>query len=280
MDPDADRPDDAARTTASDAALGQALRRLIGAVDGAGALTPHEDRSRLLTTILNTAMRVTSASAGSLFLVDPDRRHLDFEVALGPKADEVVKFRVPVGHGIAGTVAATGIPIAISAPEQDPRFAAEIARGIGHIPQSILCVAMRHGDEIIGVLEVLDKTGRETFTSSDIEVLGYFADIAALAAEEARRQDDLRVAIEEILRSWIGGGDAEAQEIASGLDAVLGATRASGDYQSALALARLISEISESGEAERDLCYRWIESFHAYLRQRSQTGVSGFPWLQ
>jgi hypothetical protein len=52
------------------------------------------------------------------------------------------------------------------------------------------------------------------------------------------------------------------------------------EYRATLRIARLISEIAESGPAERDLCYRWIDAFRDYLQQKSQTGISGFPWLQ
>jgi GAF domain-containing protein len=274
-----ERPDDGEAT--SDAALGQALRRLIAVVDGADALMPREERSQLLTSIVSTAMRVVSAAAGSLFLLDPDQRHLDFEVALGPKAGEVSKFRVPIGHGIAGTVAATGIPIAISAPERDPRFAVEIATDIGHVPQSILCVPMRSGDAIIGVLEMLDKIDRDTFSAADIELLGYFADIAAMATEQVRHRDDLRLAINVVLRSWVTADDETLRnQVAEGLDNVLYTSRVTDEYRATLRIARLISEISESGPAERDLCYRWIDAFRDYLQQKSQTGISGFPWLQ
>jgi subtilisin family serine protease len=45
-----------------------------------------------------------SIRAAALFLVDEVAEELIFEVALGQKADEVKKFRGPLGHGIAGLV--------------------------------------------------------------------------------------------------------------------------------------------------------------------------------
>jgi hypothetical protein len=60
----------------------------------------------------------------------------------------VRKFRVPIGVGIAGTVAATGQPIAISAPEQT-RASPVTARSVGHIPTSI-CACRCAGDTILG----------------------------------------------------------------------------------------------------------------------------------
>jgi GAF domain-containing protein len=265
----------------ADAQIGRALRRLLTTFDGAAALQPHEGRSDLLRTVVETAARMVAAGAASLFLLDESGTQLVFEVAIGPKADEASKFTVPLGVGIAGTVAATGQPIAISAPEQDPRFASEIAQSIGHIPQSILCVPMRYGDTIVGVLEVLDKTGRDTFTASDIEVLSYFAGIASLATEQIRRQDDLRAALVEILASWASGSEEAGfeRQVVDGIDAVLRGTRSSPEYRLTLETAALISEIADSGQAERELCYDWLRTLQRYLHARQMPfSVSGFPW--
>lgn len=266
----------------ADARLGRSLRRLLSTVDGADTLLPREARSELLYLIVQTAARVVSANAASLFLISDDGEHLEFEVAIGPKADEAAKFQVPMGRGIVGVVAATGQPIAISAPENDPRFASEIAEGIGHIPQSILCVPLRYGDRIIGALEVLDKVGRDTFTASDIELLAYFAEISSLATEQTRRQDDLRTALCEILGSWANReNDAEMEaQIVAAVDMVLTGTRSAPEYRAALHLAQIIGDIANTGEAERELCLSWLQSFQSYVRSRQQPFMSGLPWLQ
>ena len=52
--------------------------------------------------IVEAAAQVISARAASLFLVNEETQELIFEVALGQKAQEVKKFSVPLGHGIAG----------------------------------------------------------------------------------------------------------------------------------------------------------------------------------
>jgi GAF domain-containing protein len=265
----------------ADARLGRSLRRLLATVDGTDALLPREERSELLVRIVQTAARVVSANAASLFLINDEGTHLTFEVAIGPKADEAAKFTVPMGRGIVGVVAATGQPMAISAPENDPNFASDIAQGIGHIPQSILCVPLRYGDRIIGALEVLDKIGRDTFTASDIELLAYFAEIASLATEQTRRQDDLRAALSEILAGWANpDNDVEMEiRISNAIDMVLAGTRSAPEYRAALQMAQLIGEITHAGEAERDLCLAWLRSFQKYLAAQQTPFMSGLPWL-
>jgi steroid delta-isomerase-like uncharacterized protein len=261
-----------------DAAIGRLVRHVLTSFDTASALAPRQDQSALLTLIVNAAARMVSAGAASLFLIDEATAELTFEVAIGPKAAEVARFRVPIGHGIAGAVAATGQAISISAPEQDPRFASEIARSVGHLPQSILCVPMRHGDKVIGVLEALDKTGRETFTTSDIEVLSWFAEIAALAVEQARRLDDLRAALAEALA---GAGERDEQSLDL-VDTVLRHTRQSPEHLAAMEIAAIISEIAGRGDAEQRLCRQWLGVFRDYIRARDSSypldGLSGLPW--
>src|SRR5206468_5403043 len=115
--------------------------------------------SRLLEMIVQTAAQVISARAASLFLINRQTQELVFEVALGQKAEDVKKFTVPLGHGIAGLVAVSGQPIAVSDASKDPRQAADIARSVGYVPQTILCVPLFYNDQIIGVLELLDKEG-------------------------------------------------------------------------------------------------------------------------
>lgn len=264
----------------ADAQLGQALRRLLATVAGADELLPREQRADLLTLIVRTAARVVSARAASLFLLDDSGAYLEFAVAIGPKADEVREFRVPIGVGIAGTVAATGQPIAISAPEQDARFASDIAHSVGHIPSSILCVPLRYGDTILGVLEVLDKEGRDTFTADDIELLAYFAEIASLATEYSRRRDDLREALIDIITAWSGANaDANADMLVrAGIDAVLASARSGPEYHAAIELADLVARVAAAGAAERQLCHDWLIAFERYSRAGASPLLGTFPW--
>jgi signal transduction protein with GAF and PtsI domain len=112
---------------------------LAAAASTIAALVTH---SRLLEMIVETAAHAISARAAALFFIDEEAQELVFEVALGSKAEEAKKFRVPLGHGIAGLVAVSGQPMAVSDAESNPHQAADIARSVGYTPQSILCVPL------------------------------------------------------------------------------------------------------------------------------------------
>src|SRR6266536_2683684 len=92
-------------------------------------------------------------------LIDEDAGDLVFQVALGGSADEVKDIRVPLGHGIAGGVALSGLPLAVSNASKDPRWAKDIGDQVDYRPDSIVCVPLFYDDRVIGALELLDKEG-------------------------------------------------------------------------------------------------------------------------
>ena len=120
-------------------------------------------------------------------------------MALGSKAKEVRKFRIPLGHGIAGLVAVSGQPMAISDAKSDPRQAADIAQSVGYEPESILGVPLFYEEEVVGVLELLDREGAPSYSSADMATLGLFANQAAVAIEQSRARGNLAALLGEAL---------------------------------------------------------------------------------
>src|SRR3712207_3576362 len=155
------------RRLLADERFAEELKEALSLAATAGTIASPVTHSRLLEMIVKTAASVIPSRAAALFLVDEEEEELIFEVALGQKADEVKKFRVPLGHGIAGLVAVSGQPMIVSDAQSDPRQASDIARSIGYTPQSILCVPLYYQDQIIGVLQLLDKVGASSFTPGD-----------------------------------------------------------------------------------------------------------------
>ena len=176
----------ALRAGQGDESLAARLREAFVDVAAANTVAAPASNTRLLTMIVETAANVISAEAGALFLIDEDRKELYFEVAFGGKAEAVKGLRVPLGHGVAGGVAASGVPIAVSNVEDDPRWAADIGKQVGFTPKSLLCTPVFDEDQIIGVLELLDKVGAPSFGHGDIEVLNLFATQAAIAIQQSR----------------------------------------------------------------------------------------------
>lgn len=240
-----------------------------------GRLAAPVEHGRLLELIVETAAQVIGARAGALFLIDEEAQELIFEVAIGPKGAEVKKFRVPLGHGIAGLVAVSGQAMAVSDASNDPRQAADIARSVGYLPQSILCVPLFYGDRVTGVLELLDKDGAPGFGPADIATLGLFANQAAIAIEQSRVQRHLGAMIGAALPPSDEPGAAPRQERVRAFVERLEAEDA--NFQESLALADLVQRIAWHGERERLACRAILEGFAAYLRGQPDplTGLGG-----
>jgi GAF domain-containing protein len=256
------------------ARAGDELRAAFTIASGAVTIDSPASQTELLQMIVETAAGVIAARAGALFLVDVDGQELIFEVATGPKAEEVKRFRVPLGHGIAGLVAVSGQPMAVSDVQRDARHASDIAREVGYLPESILCVPLFYRDEVIGVLELLDKQGGASFTTEDMETLGLFARQAAVAIEQSRIQENLGRLVRHLLVP-----DGARQESGDQAAQFASALEADESYQQALDLARLVHEIVQGGPLEYRACQAILSGFADYLRARAELmGGLGGAW--
>lgn len=246
------------------------LRRNLSLTAMAGTIASPVSHRRLLEMIVEVAAQVISARAAALFLIDQQSQEMVFEVALGQKASEVKKFRVPLGHGIAGLVAITGQPMATSNAQHDSRQASDIAQAVGYQPQSILCVPLFYNEQVIGVLELLDKEGATSFSTTDMQTLGLFANQAAVAIEQSRTHRSLRALLTEVLGSLDGGARYQKEKLEQGLSGFAAHLEEGISYQQAFDLAQLVQEIVWQGEDEAKACHSILQSFAQYLRSRPQ----------
>lgn len=150
------------------------------------------DLDELLELIIDTATRMVQAKASSLLLLDKKTKKLYFKVATGEKGEEVMKFEVNLGQGIAGFVAETGEPLLISDVSKDPRWYKEISESVGFETRSIACVPMKVDGEIIGVVEIIDKEDGSPIRNEDMHTLTVFAELASKAIGNAQRIDRVR----------------------------------------------------------------------------------------
>lgn len=245
--------------------LADELRHWLVTVATAGEITAPGDHSRLLDMILASAAHVIGSDSGALFLVDAENEEMIFASALGPKADEVRKLRIPLGHGIAGLVAVSGQPMAISDVSNDPRHASDIAEAVGLMPQSILGVPLFYDEQVIGVLELLDKRGASSFSPDDINQLSHFAEQAAVAIEQSRGQRDLTALVNAALRAWAAGGSS-APISAERVEQFTLAIERDAAYLRSLDLARLVNDITSHGDLATEACKVMLRGFLDYLR--------------
>jgi GAF domain-containing protein len=163
----------------------------------AGVLAAEAGHRELLQSIVEVVRAIFGARASSIFLLDTTTDELIFEAVAGEGASSLVGKRLPSGTGIAGWVLVTGQPLVLDDLEQDPRFARDVAESTGYVPKSLMAVPLLHGEEALGVLQVLDRPQRERFSLQEMELLGLFGNQAAIALDLLGRARRARSVVDD-----------------------------------------------------------------------------------
>ena len=105
----------------------------------------------------------------------------------GEGSESLVGRRFPSSTGIAGFVLVSRQPLVIEDVLADPRFSRETAESTGFLPKGLMAVPLLHEESVLGVLEVLDRPTEARFTLAEMELLGLFANQAAIALDLLQR---------------------------------------------------------------------------------------------
>ena len=153
----------------------------------AGVLGAEESFQGLLQSVVEVARAIFRAQASSIFLLDEASDELVFEAVAGEGADTLRGRRFPSSTGVAGWVLVARQPLVIENVGEDPRFAREAAESTGYVPKGLMAVPLLHEERALGVLEVLDRPQDARFSLAEIELLGLFANQAAIALDLLQR---------------------------------------------------------------------------------------------
>lgn len=166
-------------------------------------LTSTLDLEPLLKNILENAVSILNCEAGSLFLVDEQTGDLIFKVTAGPPASaELVGQRIPAGTGIVGRAAKLRAPVVENRAQTSPAHFNAPDVQTGFTSKSLLAVPLLFKDQVIGVLEVINRKDGLPFVEDDQTLLSAFAGQAAVAIENARlhtlTDQELAARVEEL----------------------------------------------------------------------------------
>jgi diguanylate cyclase (GGDEF)-like protein len=158
-------------------------------------LSSTHDLQRILQVILETAQAATGASSGVVLLLDPATGTLVGQCGL---AVDVAGRRVPLGDGLLGWVAATGVPrrgrVDRDGPSLspfEPRCRTYVAvpfnvAGPATEPVPVPGVQPPEPPTASGVLALYDRLGSDEFDDADLITLRTFAGQAAVAVDNVR----------------------------------------------------------------------------------------------
>jgi GAF domain-containing protein len=179
----------------------------------AGVMSAEDEHRALLQSIVEVARSIFSAKASSIFLHDEEADELVFEAVAGEGSENLIGERFPSSTGVAGWVLVTRQPLVIEDLASDPRFARETAEVTGYVPRAMMSVPLLHEERALGVLNVLDRAQDVQFSLGHMELLGLFANQAAIALDLLQRARHARSVL-----AGSGGDAAVIARIASALE--------------------------------------------------------------
>ncbi len=187
------------------------------------ALSAEKDIMKLLEMILTEARDVTTADAGTLYVLDKDRLYLHFSVMQNNTLDAVTDWQekvraypaIPLYFGsrpnyanVSSYVAITGnavhIPNVYEAEEFDFTGPREFDEATGYRTKSMLVVPMiNHENEVIGVLQLLNAKEPQSgeavgFSAENSEVVKALASVASVVLDNTELVEDLSDELQKI----------------------------------------------------------------------------------
>lgn len=154
-------------------------------------LTGVLDLKEALFLITESAANLTNSEGGSVLLLDSKGNRLHFAVATGPSGPKLVNKSISIKKGLAGWVVRNRKPVISNQPETDKRHTNSIDNQMDFQTRTILAVPLFVKDEIIGVLEAVNHKAGE-YTKDQLEILTYFAELAAMVIQNARKFESLK----------------------------------------------------------------------------------------
>jgi GAF domain-containing protein len=162
----------------------------------AGVLGADEAHRSLLQATVEVARAIFGAKAASVFLLDEEAEELVFEAVAGEGEGELIGMRFPAGNGIAGWVLTTRQPLIVDDLNADTRWSRSAAESTGYVPKSMMAVPLLVEERALGVLNVLDRPAESRVRLREIDLLGLFANQAAIALDLLQRARRAREALD------------------------------------------------------------------------------------
>lgn len=143
------------------------------------------DLSEVLNQVMDAIILLTGAERGFLMLFDDLTGRLRTEAARNVDRETIEGESMQISRTVLQRAATTGDPILTSNAQEDERFSDQQSV-IGYQLRSIMCVPLRARARIIGAVYVDNRLYSGVFKEADLELLGTFANQAAIAIDNAR----------------------------------------------------------------------------------------------
>jgi PAS domain S-box-containing protein len=148
----------------------------------AGVDDDHLAAGGLLERIVTWAGQVVGTPSGYICLIEPATGEMVLRVGTGAYGG-LVGLRMLKGEGLSGRVWETGAPLAV--PDYS-RWEGRVRQVASDAFRAVLGVPLRSGGTVIGVLGLGFSEPGRTFAQHEVDQVSRFAEVAAIALDNAR----------------------------------------------------------------------------------------------
>ena len=166
-------------------------------------LNQFMDSDTLFDRITYLAAEVTGAQRVSLMLLDRRRQNLKIRSGIGLPQEIVASVCVPIGVGIAGRVAQTGLPIRMTHNVRQDEAAQDGSRRTIYKTNSWLSVPLLIGQDIFGVINLTDKLDMTDFTREDEQILQSLSEKGGIKIENQALYEGIYANLVDTLTSLV-----------------------------------------------------------------------------
>jgi len=146
----------------------------------------------IMSTVIEDGRKVMSCERSTMWMVELETSELWTRTASGIDRE----IRIPLDTGVAGSVYKSGEMVNIADVSKDEKFQmarkASIVKNIDteFVTKSMLCAPVKKGEEIVGVIQCLNKVDEETgapisFTKNDEKIIKMMAAHVGIFVEQA-----------------------------------------------------------------------------------------------
>ena len=173
--------------------LKREVRRLSHLYEISKAVSSSLDLNRVLGLTLDKCLDSLESEAGSIFLLDENKKELALKAVRGPKEVSLHDVKQRLGEGISGLVASNGRPLLVTDIERDPHFRKKRSDVLEmYETASFLCVPLVTTNQLVGVINITEKRSRKPYTRDDLKFLSALVSHASLAIEKAQLYERVR----------------------------------------------------------------------------------------
>jgi adenylate cyclase len=152
--------------------------------------------NEVLRIVMDTIIRLTRAERGFLMLRN-EQGEFKIRTARNWEQESIDSLEAAISSSVVNRVVSDGQPVLTTNAQEDPRFSNSQSIMM-HNLRSILCVPLRVKGEITGVIYTDNRFASGIFSESNRNLLTTFADQAAIALENARLFESVRLTLIEV----------------------------------------------------------------------------------